>query len=187
MKFTEPKFISFIDGKLYFDLIIEDGDSKIPYTYLDNDNPESVIDKAIKGALENGELVVDTTIITECGKNCNEEKSESDIWSIRNSMYQKFRNEYYEILRMSYIEYKEHLFYIGDLNIFNSYFIINRKTQYIDVQNDKIELNQNDFKNLIDLSLSKKVMIMKEYSRIKNQLSEANTIEELNNIEWDLE
>lgn len=184
MIFKNPKFIKFVDGKKYFDVDVIEGKHCFPYTYLESDNPENAIDVEIKKALDNKKLIVDTTKNVKTKQKI--QNKEIDLWAYRNQIYQKFRIQYYEILKLSYVEYKEKLFYIGDIHIFNSYYILNKTVNYLDSQNDEIELNQNDFKNLIELSLDKKVMIMNEYSRIKNELSKANTIEELNNIEWNL-
>lgn len=185
MIFTNPKFIKFIDDKLYFDVDVVEGDRCFPYTYLESDTPTNAIDVEIKKALDTKKLVVDTS--TKIVNNVEKSEPKFDLWSYRNQAYQKFRMQYYEILRLSYVEYKHGLFYIGDVPIFNGYYILNKTVSYLDAQNDEVLLNQDDFKKLIELSLSKKQVIMNEYRSIKNQLAEANTKQQIDDIEWNLE
>lgn len=193
MELKDPKFLGFRDDRLYFDITIVDGNSEIPYTYLDSDNPTEPLDIFIKTALKTGNLVIDTSVVakeTEETPNSetqdNPEKAEFDLWRYRNWLYGKFRKEFYEIIGVSHVEYKEHLFALNDINFFNSYYIINKHIKFTDLQNLEIELEQSDFKNILELAMAKRESIMLQYHDIKNKLSKANTKEELDSIQWDL-
>lgn len=180
MEFKDPKFLGYKEGKLYFDITVVDGKSEIPYTYLDNDNPKHPIDIMIKDALKNGKLVIDTTIKEEQTKVI-------DLWTYRNKLYLKFKEQFYEILKISYVTYKDHLFGMNDLDLFNAYFIINKKINFYDLQNTFIELNQDDFKNIITLIMEKREKIMLRFIEIKEQVFNFNTKKELDSIQWNLD
>ena len=176
MKFENPKFNCYKDGKLCFDVTIIDGNNTIPYTYLEGST--SVIDVAIKNALDNGELVVDTTV--------KQEKPTVDLFFYRKHKAKELKDDYYWILNNSHIEYKDHLFYLNDYDKFVALYIINKDVNYTDVQNQKVELNKEDYKEIIELIMSERDKLISDYSNLKDKLNDAKTKEEMDSVTWDI-
>lgn len=185
MEIKNARLVKVIDNLRFIDIDITENGKTIPYTFYEGEI-NTQIDRIIKRELDAGRLE-----ISESSKSSEKAKKvkrkEFDLWEYRNSLYKKFKNEYHLFLNEGYIIYKEHLFNLSDYDKFNSFYILNKKVNFIDVQNRSIELEQNDFRNILELIFEKRESLLRSYQKLKQKLEEARTKSEADCVNWDFE
>lgn len=184
MEIKNAKLIKKINDFRYIDVEIVDSNKVIPYSFYEGEI-KTPVDKIIKNKLDTGKLIVQETSVIHEQKETKQK--EFDLWEYRNRLYQKFKKEYHMFLNEGYVVYKDHLFNLYDYDKFNSFFILGEKINFLDVQNQFIELDMSDIKNILKLIFEKRNSLLLSYHNVKERLEKAKTKDDVDNVNWDFD